>query len=236
MPDRRTILVVDDDALVRDLLFPLLHNAGFEVVEARSAEQALRALARHRPSMVLVDIGLPGMDGFALTEHIRSDPETSAIPIVYISSRDPETLVLRGSQAGADYFVTKPFDSQDLVVDIYTYFHQVVHPGEWHGAFRAFMPIPQPVAAAPIDENGMYSRPLHAVLPNPPEVEADAPVDLPLLMTSPYTQNQPLPDASQLGSEIHRSDVETLLQGIKEIRSGLNRLQLLLLNIEDRLR
>jgi DNA-binding response OmpR family regulator len=111
----RRILVVDDDSDIRTLLRELLERRGFEVVEAADGRHALQELYGGRPDLVLLDVGMPGMDGWTTLERIR---ELSDVPVVMLTARAAELEKTRGLRAGADDYVTKPFGRQELLARI----------------------------------------------------------------------------------------------------------------------
>ena len=109
------ILVVDDDADIRGLVRELLERRGFLVVEARDGRQALQELYGGRPDLVILDVGMPEMDGWTTLERIR---ELSDVPVVMLTARSAELEKTRGLRAGADDYVTKPFGRQELLARI----------------------------------------------------------------------------------------------------------------------
>jgi DNA-binding response OmpR family regulator len=114
MNDQR-ILVVDDDADIRALVRELLERRGFAVTEAKDGREALQEFYSGRPDLVILDVGMPGMDGWATLERIR---ELSDVPVVMLTARSAELEKTRGLRAGADDYVTKPFGRQELLARI----------------------------------------------------------------------------------------------------------------------
>ncbi|MFZ5478371.1 MAG: response regulator [Myxococcota bacterium] len=108
------ILVVDDNAANRKLLRVLLAGEGYDVRLARDAEEALATLADARPALVLMDLGLPGMDGLELTRRIKADPATRALPVVAVTARVMQGDEERARLAGCDAYVPKPVDTRAL--------------------------------------------------------------------------------------------------------------------------
>jgi two-component system KDP operon response regulator KdpE len=108
-------LIVEDDPAFRRSLSTTLKAAGYRVVEAGALAEATRAIAHHRPAVVLVDLGLPDGDGLSLIAAIRSDAWT---PIVVISARDAEAMKVTALDAGADDYVTKPFGVDELLARV----------------------------------------------------------------------------------------------------------------------
>lgn len=109
------ILVVEDDTRTFRLERFVLEEEGFTVVQAGSGEKALEMLAEERPTLILLDIGLPGIDGFTTCERIR---ESSQVPIIIVTSQDRDEDKVRGLQCGADDYVTKPFAVAELAARV----------------------------------------------------------------------------------------------------------------------
>lgn len=108
------ILVVDDDEDVAETIERLLRRSGYEVVVAYRGADAL-ALARDRkPALVILDIIMPGMTGLDVCRHMRSSPETEQIPILFLTARGEVDDKIDGFEAGADDYISKPFDMREL--------------------------------------------------------------------------------------------------------------------------
>ena len=104
--ERGTILVVDDEPNIADLVELYLRREGFRVVKAATGEAGVRAVAEHRPRLVVLDIGLPDIDGLEVCRRLR---QTSTIPVIFLTARDSEVDRVVGLELGADDYVTKPF-------------------------------------------------------------------------------------------------------------------------------
>jgi two-component system, OmpR family, alkaline phosphatase synthesis response regulator PhoP len=117
MPGER-ILVVDDEQDILDLLEYALTREGYQVTAAGSGEEALRQVRAVTPDLIVLDLMLPGLDGLTLCTVLRTDPTTSAIPIIMLTARGEEADVVRGLQAGADDYVTKPFSPRVLAARV----------------------------------------------------------------------------------------------------------------------
>ena len=111
-----TILVVDDDADTRGLIRRLLERAGYTVREAEDGLAGLRELFALTPDLVLLDVMMPGLDGWATLERIR---EVSEVPVVMLTARDTEVERVRGLSHGADDYIAKPFGRQELVARVH---------------------------------------------------------------------------------------------------------------------
>ena len=118
--DRETgrVLVVDDEDYNRLLLRDLLAEQGHEVAEAADGVQALSAVAGHPPDIVLLDVMMPGMDGFEVCKRLKQEPQSAHIPVLMVTAlRDREDR-LQGIRAGADDFLSKPIDVQEVLLRV----------------------------------------------------------------------------------------------------------------------
>ena len=109
------MLVVEDERSIGELVRTYLERDGYQVVWARSGEEALAELPRHPVRLVVLDVGLPGIDGFAACREIRS---RSRVPIIMLTARDEEADRVAGLEVGADDYVTKPFSPRELVARV----------------------------------------------------------------------------------------------------------------------
>jgi DNA-binding response OmpR family regulator len=114
-PGVSTILVVDDEPIVREVVVRYLERDGFHTLEAGSGDEAQRLLERQAPSLVVLDVMLPGIDGLELCRWIRS---RSDLPIVMLTARGEETDRIVGLELGADDYLTKPFSPRELAVRV----------------------------------------------------------------------------------------------------------------------
>lgn len=115
------LLVVDDEATVRELLSAALRFAGFQVIAAATATEAVAAATGEPPDLVLLDIMLPDMDGFEVVRRLReqrSDSRSGPVPILFLTARDRQADKVTGLSLGADDYVTKPFDLEELIARI----------------------------------------------------------------------------------------------------------------------
>lgn len=117
MSGRPHILLVDDEASIRDPLARYLERQGFRVTEGQDASSARSALGTYGIDLVLLDIMMPGEDGLSLTRHIRENGE---IPVILLTARSEETDRIIGLEMGADDYVVKPFSPRELVARIKT--------------------------------------------------------------------------------------------------------------------
>lgn len=112
MTTKRKILVVDDDADIREGLGIWLFNSGFETIEAENGEQCLSMVADYSPQAIVLDVRMPVLDGLTTLRRLRSDSRTADIPVVMVSSSlQDEQIAL---EAGANYFIPKPYEGRKL--------------------------------------------------------------------------------------------------------------------------
>jgi DNA-binding response OmpR family regulator len=111
----RHILVVDDDTLMRRSISLLLEQAGYQTSTAASAEDALEMARLDRPDLILLDVGLPGMDGLEAMRHIQRDLD---LPVIFVTARRRDLDTVLGLEMGADDYITKPFNSDELLARV----------------------------------------------------------------------------------------------------------------------
>jgi DNA-binding response OmpR family regulator len=111
----KTVLVVEDEPRIADLARDYLQHAGFAVHQVGDGHAALQSIGRDRPNLVILDLGLPGLDGLDVVREVR---RTSSLPIVILTERDDEVDKLLGLELGADDYVTKPFSPRELVARV----------------------------------------------------------------------------------------------------------------------
>jgi DNA-binding response OmpR family regulator len=114
----RTVLVVEDEPRIAALARDYLTHAGFAVRTANDGPGALASIQDRRPDLVVLDLGLPGLDGLDVTRQVRSSPATATLPIIMLTARDDELDKLLGLELGADDYLTKPFSPRELVARV----------------------------------------------------------------------------------------------------------------------
>jgi DNA-binding response OmpR family regulator len=112
------ILIVDDEPNIVISLEYLMKKEGFEVAVATDGESALQQAAAFAPDLILLDVMMPKKSGFEVCEALRADPAQAAVKIVMLTARGRETEVTKGLALGANAYVTKPFSTKDLVLQI----------------------------------------------------------------------------------------------------------------------
>jgi DNA-binding response OmpR family regulator len=108
------ILIADDDPDILALVSFRLERAGYEVVQARNGEEAIRVALARRPDLAVIDVMMPRVDGYEATRQLRQHEQTSRMPIILLTARVQEEDIARGFDAGADDYVKKPFSPQEL--------------------------------------------------------------------------------------------------------------------------
>lgn len=110
-----TILIVDDAPSARETLVALLENEGYQLHLAEDGFQALQMLLTLQPDLILLDVMMPGLDGFEVCRRIRTTPRLAEVPIIILTALDDHESLMQGIEAGADDFLRKPVDRQELV-------------------------------------------------------------------------------------------------------------------------
>jgi twitching motility two-component system response regulator PilH len=114
----RKILIVDDSPTERHVLNDMLTKAGFEVVASDNGDDAILKAKQMKPDLILMDVVMPGLNGFQATRAISRDPETKSIPIILCTSKDQETDKIWGMRQGANDYLVKPVDAAQLFAKI----------------------------------------------------------------------------------------------------------------------
>lgn len=115
-----TILIVDDEPVGREVLASLLHQQDYKLIFADNGNDALLQAATHKPDLVLLDVMMTGMDGFEVCRHLRADRVLAEVPIILLTALDDRESRLQGIAAGADDFLSKPFDRSELRLRVQT--------------------------------------------------------------------------------------------------------------------
>ena len=116
--EKLTILTVDDSPTIRKLLAMTLEREGFDVVQAQDGVEALVKMSECNPAMILSDINMPRLDGYKLCKFVKKHAKTKHIPVIMLSGKDGVFDKLRGRMSGCDGYLTKPFESKDLLEKI----------------------------------------------------------------------------------------------------------------------
>jgi DNA-binding response OmpR family regulator len=114
----KRILVVDDEPDIVALIRLKLMREGFEVVEAHNGEAAIKMVTRSRPDLIILDIMMPGMNGWEVNERLKANPEYRDIPVIMLTALDELDEQFKSLQAGVRDYVTKPFNFDELVSSV----------------------------------------------------------------------------------------------------------------------
>ncbi len=114
----KRILLVDDSATERHIIGEILTNAGFEVFLAEDGEKGVAQAKALKPDLIVMDVVMPGLNGFQATRAITKDPETAHIPVIICTTKDQETDKVWGMRQGAKDYVVKPVDGAELLSKI----------------------------------------------------------------------------------------------------------------------
>ena len=121
----RHVLFADDDPGMRAIVLMNLEAEGFEVTVVRDGEAALAAIETTLPDLIVLDVMMPGRDGYDVLRQLKDDDRTAGIPVVLLTAKAADTDVWEGWKSGADYYMTKPFDPDELA----RFAHHVLRPG-----------------------------------------------------------------------------------------------------------
>lgn len=109
------ILIVDDEPFMLRLIETSLKKAGFDLISCRSGEQALDLAAQQRPSLIIMDLMMPGMDGFTTLQHLKAKPDLGKVPVIMLTAKGHKFTQEKAEEGGVDAFLTKPFSPSQLV-------------------------------------------------------------------------------------------------------------------------
>src|ERR1044072_2224767 len=123
MPKR--LLIVDDEPKLLRAVAACLRSEGYEVRTARGGKDALLSLAESVPDLVISDVRMPGMDGHALVNRMRSSPRTALIPVIFLTAKDQKEDRVDGFRTGVGAYVTKPFEPDELLAAITSIFNSI---------------------------------------------------------------------------------------------------------------
>jgi two-component system, OmpR family, response regulator len=110
------VLVVDDEEYIRDLVSSALRIAGFQSLSASDGSRALATVSTHGPDLVILDVGLPGIDGFEVCRRLRADGDDT--PVIFLTARDTDQDKVSGFTKGGDDYLTKPFSLEELIARV----------------------------------------------------------------------------------------------------------------------
>lgn len=116
--DQKQLLLIDDDPNLILLVKDYLEFRGYEVMTAENGREALEILEKQIPDMIICDVMMPEMDGYSLVEHVRKDARTSWIPVLFLSAKGQIQDRVKGLSTGADVYMVKPFEPEELVAQV----------------------------------------------------------------------------------------------------------------------
>ncbi|MFN0077103.1 MAG: response regulator [Prosthecobacter sp.] len=151
-----TLLVIEDEAQMRRSIVTALRLKGYHVLEAANGTEGLAQARLHRPTIILCDVSMPGMNGHGVLSSLRSDPATAAAPFIFLTARGSAEDIRTGMNLGADDYLPKPFTVQELLCAIETRLRRV----------RELQSITQPVfdSAKPLERLGLTPREAEVML------------------------------------------------------------------------
>jgi signal transduction histidine kinase len=155
-----TVLIVDDDPSARETLIAMLESENYHLEIARDGFQALQMISHIQPDVILLDVMMPGMDGFEVCRRIRSTPRVAEVPILILTALDERASFLQGIESGADDFLSKPVDRQELVARVRT----ITRLNRYHTLMEQrenLRKMTERVIAAQEEERQRISRELH---------------------------------------------------------------------------
>ncbi len=118
LPQMQRVLIVEDEVDIADLIMFNLQRAGYGVSKAHDGITGTEAAIRERPDLIVLDLMLPGRDGYSVFREVRRDPRTSHIPVIMLTARAQTEDRIQGLEAGADDYLTKPFSPKELVLRV----------------------------------------------------------------------------------------------------------------------
>lgn len=116
--DTKNILIIEDDNIVAKTIERCLRGDEFRIRIANTGVEGLKAARRNPPDIIILDVVMPGMDGYAVCEDIRADPVLAKMPILFLTARVKDEEKIRGFQAGGDDYLSKPFNLDELTLRI----------------------------------------------------------------------------------------------------------------------
>ncbi len=116
--DTKRLLLIDDDPNLILLVKDYLEFRGYEVVTAENGREALEVLDQEMPDLIICDVMMPEMDGYTFVKHVREEPRTSWIPVLFLSAKGQSQDKVKGLNTGADVYMVKPFEPEELVAQV----------------------------------------------------------------------------------------------------------------------
>ncbi len=123
--DNKKLLLIDDDPNLILLVKDYLEFRGYNVVTAENGREALEVIDQNIPDMIICDVMMPEMDGYSLVKHIRQEPHTNTIPVLFLSAKGQSQDRVKGLNEGADVYMVKPFEPEELVAQVESSLNQI---------------------------------------------------------------------------------------------------------------
>jgi len=114
----KKVLIIDDNASSVSMLVARLESAGYDTTHAPDGETGLAKMRGERPDIVLLDVRMPGMDGFQVCREAKADPKLKDIPLIFVTTASQESDIKKGMEAGCDGYITKPYEGKALLEKI----------------------------------------------------------------------------------------------------------------------
>lgn len=212
MESKRCVLVVDDDDTVRQHLVAVLAREGVDVVAVESGPDALAYATTHSVDVILLDVVMPGMDGFETCRRLKADPRTAPIPVIIVSALEASDTLIRGVDAGAEEFVSKP-----------------VNPAELRARVRSMLRVKRQLdALVAANQDLVRLRRQHATLSAFLVHDLKSPLSI-ILMSADAFQDDGLPaEVREAGADVMAaaSEMNSMVMDLLDVvRSGLDRLE-----------
>jgi DNA-binding NarL/FixJ family response regulator len=160
----KTILLIEDNASMRRSVATMLELEGYRVLAAENGRRGIELAKAETPDLILCDIMMPGIDGYAVLKAVREHAPTAAVPFVFLTAKDEKFDLRLGMNMGADDYLTKPIDHEDLLAAIIARLerHRVRAAGQQASAPAA--PAPDFSSAAPLEQLGLTAREAEVLL------------------------------------------------------------------------
>lgn len=151
---QKELLLVDDDPNLILLVKDYLEFRGYRVITAENGREALEVLETQVPDLIVCDIMMPEMDGYALVKHIRENPRTSWIPVLFLSAKGQSQDRVKGLNMGADVYMVKPFEPEELVAQVESSLKQasrLIQHKNHQGEQASHLKVPQNIELTPTE-------------------------------------------------------------------------------------
>ena len=120
----KRILIVDDEEVIRKFLKINLNKLGYEVVEAIDGEKAIEKIGEGKPDLIICDVMMPNKNGWEVVKEVKTNPDTSEIPIILLTAKNDDIDMFKGYELGANYYMTKPFTKDQLLYGLKLMFEE----------------------------------------------------------------------------------------------------------------